>query len=93
MLDWYNAGRHLNLLYEEYTELLVGYDYDTALASAHRLGYDMASPLDNSARAGVRSLFTDPSRLERLANDMNGAFDRQFLRVSAMFRGISGEST
>ncbi|MCU1648687.1 MAG: hypothetical protein JWN03_8962 [Nocardia sp.] len=93
MLDWYNMGRHLDLLYEEYIDLLVRYDYDTVLASAHRLGYDMADPLDDAARDGVRSLFNDPSRLERLANDMNGAFDRQFMRVSAMFRGVCDEST
>ncbi|MFC9440064.1 nucleotidyl transferase AbiEii/AbiGii toxin family protein [Nocardia sp. NPDC057030] len=93
MLDWYDSGHQLDELYTGHIELLAAYDYDAALASAHRLGQDIARLLETADSNRVQPLLDDPISLRRLANDMVGPFDQVYLRVSAMYAGIRAERT
>ncbi|MFI6167662.1 nucleotidyl transferase AbiEii/AbiGii toxin family protein [Nocardia sp. NPDC051052] len=91
MLDWYSSGHQLNILYTEHIELLATYDYDATLASAHRLGQDIALLLETADSRRVQPLLDDPVALQRLANDMTGPFDQAHQRMSALYAGIRTE--
>ncbi|MFD6449719.1 hypothetical protein ACFWF3_02990 [Nocardia sp. NPDC060220] len=91
MLEWSDTAQLLEELYVSHFDLVEMYDYDTALAGAHRIGNAIAALLDLSELAQVRALVQDPQLQVRLAGDMRGVFDRSHQRLIAMISGVLGE--
>ncbi|MGY0502547.1 hypothetical protein ACWZHB_29000 [Nocardia sp. FBN12] len=88
MLEWSDTAQLLEELYESHFGLVEMYDYDTALAGAHRIGNAIAALLGVPELAQVRAMVQDPPLQVRLARDMRGVFDRSHERLIALTRGI-----
>lgn len=86
ILGWYATGRLLDELYDTEVGLLQTYDFDPALASAHRLGRQMAELLGRSARAVAALL--DDENVGRLAADMPASVAGPAAALHALRNGL-----
>lgn len=86
ILGWYATGALLGELFDTEVDLLEAYDFDPALASAHRLGRHMADLLGRSA-SDVAALLDDEN-VGRLAADMPASIADQAAALQALRDGL-----
>lgn len=86
IIGWYATGALLDELYDLDVGLLQMYDFDPALASAHRLGRHMAELLGRGA--GAMSALLDDENLGRLVADMPSSVADQAAALRALREGL-----
>lgn len=86
IIGWYATGPRLDELYEN-VDLLAAYDFDAVLASAHRLGRDIASALGTEAPRLLGVL--DDENLARLVADMPHTVEDQAAILQALRSGCA----
>ena len=69
IINWYAEGPFLDQLYDE-VEILGRYDFDVALAAAHRLGRHIGLLAGRDCTTAVLAILGDDELRVRLANDM-----------------------
>ena len=86
IIGWYATGALLDELYDLDVGMLEMYDFDPALASAHRLGRHMAELLGRSA--GAMSALLDDENLGRLVADRPSSIADQAAALRAPRDGL-----
>lgn len=86
IIGWYATGVLLDELYDLDLDLLQSYDFDPALASAHRLGRHMAELLGRGA--GAVAALLDDGNLGRLVADMPPSVADQAAALRALREGL-----
>lgn len=90
IIGWYATGTLLDELYETHAALLEAYDFDPDLASAHRLGRDVAGVLGSETSRLLTVLGDDD--VVRLAADMPATVADDVSILLALRAGL-GERT
>jgi len=89
IIGWCTSGTLLDDLYENGVELLEAYGFDPDLASAHRLGNDIAGMFQSETQRLLDIL--DGDNVARLVADMPSTVTDQAAIVRAVRSGLCGE--
>jgi len=87
IIGWYATGSLLNEIYDTGIEVLEAYDFDPILASAHRLGRDIACVLGAAVPRLLGVL--DDDNLASLVADMPRTVERQIAILRALRSGCA----
>jgi predicted nucleotidyltransferase len=87
IITWYAEGPLLDQLYDE-VDTLGRYDFDVALAAAHRLGRHIALLAGRDCTTAVLAILGDDELRARLANDMGRPPTADPARLWALANGV-----
>jgi predicted nucleotidyltransferase len=88
IISWYAEGPFLDQLYDE-VDILGKYDFDVALAAAHRLGRQIGLLAGRECTAAVLAILGDDELRVRLANDMGRPPTADPTRLWALANGVA----
>ncbi len=91
IINWYAEGPFLDQLYEE-VDILGRYDFDIALAAAHRLGCHIGLLAGRDCATTVLAILGDDELRGRLANDMGRPLAGDPARLQALASGVRSSS-
>ena len=87
IINWYAEGPFLDQLYDE-VDILARYDFDVALAAAHRLGRHIGLLAGHDCTTAVLAILGDDELRVRLANDMGRPPTADPTRLWALANGV-----